>query len=343
MLVSILLLIKNKKNYYIQGILIFICFFIKQNIGVYFGIGMIIYIFLERKKVIRNILKITLPNLILFGIFIFILYQCNILYDFYNFAIAGIKDFANSNIKLEANIVIVLLELMMCGFVVYISNSKKIAMSKRIKDNVKIITCIGVPFLLISYPIFNQYHIILSALFVWIAFLYIIDQMMLTEILEVHMVNKLIIIIITIIAILLMARYIHFCVEYDYIVNSNSPYYGSWSTKERIEDIQTIDSFIMDNEKKNIKTIILSSEANLYMLPLQKNDREFDLPIQGNLGIQGEDGLIEKIKQQTNAKILIQTNEEDIFWQESEKTREYIKKTYKKEGTIGNFDIYSIQ
>ena len=157
------------------------------------------------------------------------------------------------------------------------------------------------------------------------------------------MVNKLIIILITIIAISLMARYIHFCAEYDYIADSNSPYYGSWSTKERIEDIQIIDSFIMDNEKKNIKTIILSSEANLYMLPLQKNDREFDLPIQGNLGIQGEDGLIEKIQKQSNAKILIQTNEEDIFWQESKKARKYIEESYEKEGTIEDFDIYSIK
>lgn len=343
MLLSILLLIKNKKNYYIHGILIFICFLTKQNVGVYFGIGMIIYVFLERKDVIQNVLKIAVPNLMLFGIFIFILYQCNILYDFYNFAIAGITDFAYSNIKLGMDILILFVEVIMCVFIIVISNSKKIGLNKNIKDNVKIISCIGMPFLLISYPIFNQYHIILSTLFIWIAFIYIIDRMLIKEILEERIVKIINTIVMIFIVILLMSKYINFCTKYDYVSAKTSPYYGSWTTNNTMDEIQIINQFIIDNEKEGIKTIILSSKSNLYMLPLQKNDREFDLPIQGNLGKQGEEGLIEKIKQKTNSKILIQTDEENIFWQESEKAREYIKNTYKKEGTIGDFDIYFIK
>ena len=43
-----------------------------------------------------------------------------------------------------------------------------------------------------------------------------------------------------------------------------------------------------------------------------------------------------------SGKILIKTNEEDVFWQESKKTREYIKNNYIKEGTIEDFDIYRV-
>ena len=41
--------------------------------------------------------------------------------------------------------------------------------------------------------------------------------------------------------------------------------------------------------------------------------------------------------------ILIQTNEEDIFWQESKKVRKYIQENYKKERTIEDFDVYYIE
>ena len=66
------------------------------------------------------------------------------------------------------------------------------------------------------------------------------------------------------------------------------------------------------------------------------------MPNLGNLGKNGENGLIEEIKQMKNTKILIQTNEEDMFWQESKKVRKYIQENYIKEGTIGDFDIYYI-
>ena len=52
--------------------------------------------------------------------------------------------------------------------------------------------------------------------------------------------------------------------------------------------------------------------------------------------------LIEEIKQLRNTKILIKTNEEDVFWQESKKIREYIKNNYIKEETIEDFDIYRV-
>lgn len=79
------------------------------------------------------------------------------------------------------------------------------------------------------------------------------------------------------------------------------------------------------------------------MIPLEKNNRNFDLPLLGNLGKEGENGLIKQIQKLKNTKILIQTNEEDIFWQESKKVRTYIQKNYKREGTIEDFDVYYIK
>ena len=74
---------------------------------------------------------------------------------------------------------------------------------------------------------------------------------------------------------------------------------------------------------------------------LKRNNGKMDLPFYGNLGIEGEDGLIEEIKNLKNTKILILKNDEYLF-QESDKIREYIRDNYEKIGEIEEFDIYNI-
>ena len=80
-----------------------------------------------------------------------------------------------------------------------------------------------------------------------------------------------------------------------------------------------------------------------YTILTDDNNKNFDLPFLGNLGKDGEEGLIQEIQKLKNTKILIKTNEKDVFWQESKKVRKYIKDNYEKEGTIEDFDIYNIQ
>ena len=81
----------------------------------------------------------------------------------------------------------------------------------------------------------------------------------------------------------------------------------------------------LKNKENNIDTKILSFDAMCYTILTDDNNNNFDLPFLGNLGKNGEEGLIQEIQQLKNTKILIKTNEEDVFWQESKKVRKYIK------------------
>ena len=76
------------------------------------------------------------------------------------------------------------------------------------------------------------------------------------------------------------------------------------------------------------------------MIPLERNNGDFDLPFKGNLGIEGEDGLIEKVDNMQNVQFLIYKNKDEKCYQESEKVKEYVKNTKKYVGEIAGFEIY---
>ena len=78
------------------------------------------------------------------------------------------------------------------------------------------------------------------------------------------------------------------------------------------------------------------------MLQLNKNNGIFDLAFLGNYGKGGEETLINKIKELDNSVILIETDIENMFWQESKNARNYIINNYKKVGEIQEFSIYYI-
>lgn len=61
----------------------------------------------------------------------------------------------------------------------------------------------------------------------------------------------------------------------------------------------------------------------------------------GNLGKNGEDGLIDEINTLQNTNLLI-LKEEDKEFQESDKVREHIIENYEQIGEIGRYKIYKI-
>ena len=146
------------------------------------------------------------------------------------------------------------------------------------------------------------------------------------------------IIIITIYyAIFLILNNIKYYKNLDTYIN---PYYGSMISNEQIDNINNICNFIKENEQEGIDVKIISYTSNLYMNVLNKNNGILDLPFYGNLGKDGEQGIINIISSMDNVKILIQKDDE-LFFQESEKVRNYIKQNLKYEGEIEDFLIYS--
>ena len=71
----------------------------------------------------------------------------------------------------------------------------------------------------------------------------------------------------------------------------------------------------------------------------------FDMLNIGNYGINGDDNLIEKIKDMNNTVMLVYNKERSKYecYQITVKIKEYIESNYKCVGRVENYDVYEIE
>ena len=345
-LIGLLLILKQKTNW-MQGIVIFLIFMTKQNMGIYYTIGYIIYQFIQYKN-IRKTIKAILPSGLiaigLFGIYCICLCANQNLYNFINYTFLGIAEFGTKNLAYDGSIYILITIVLIYPIIIWMLKSKDFSIDSAVKEKGYTLISLAAPALLIAYPLMNKYHVILAIIPSVITFIYIFEKNFLEEVTSNKIITniiKTIIVIYTIGIIVLccytnISYYIHMK-NYDYY----EVYYGAVVTEEMRQEIDEIVNYITENENEGKKVIVLSYYADLYMNILGKNNGKMDLPFYGNLGKEGEDGLIREIDELKNTNLLI-LKEEDTVFQESEKVREHIMNTYEQIGEIGRFFIYKV-
>src|SRR5699024_806408 len=106
--------------------------------------------------------------------------------------------------------------------------------------------------------------------------------------------------------------------EYTHKINNeskNSPFYGAIISEELKQTIVEVGNYVQNNNKE---TIVFSTYAPLISLYLDDlNNGDYDLPLRGNFGSKGEDGVLERIKKLENTQILLlhETNQEKEIYQ----------------------------
>ena len=94
---------------------------------------------------------------------------------------------------------------------------------------------------------------------------------------------------------------------------------------------------------ENNNVYILDSEAAIYMISLDKYNKDFDMFNKGNLGSKSEKGIIEEINNfSSGTKLLIKNNKYSKNWQTPMEVIKYIENNFSKIGEISIFDIYEI-
>lgn len=131
-----------------------------------------------------------------------------------------------------------------------------------------------------------------------------------------------------------MIKYFIYCRNYNEL--KHFKYIPTFSS----ERIQKIDNFILEQNKNGNEVYILDATAALYMIPLDKYNKDYDMFLKGNIGAKGEDGQIEKLENANNTVLLIMNERHRRNWQNPEKVRQYIINNWTKTGQIENFDIY---
>ena len=129
------------------------------------------------------------------------------------------------------------------------------------------------------------------------------------------------------------------------IINKDIEHYKYIEVPDYLrERIEQIGNYIKEKESQNIQVYILDAEAAVYNIPQEKYTKDYDMFLKGNIGKDGEQGIIKRIKEETNSKetiYLIKKEELGLNWQTPTKILEYIKENFEKTGEISIYDEYT--
>ena len=110
------------------------------------------------------------------------------------------------------------------------------------------------------------------------------------------------------------------------------------SPKEKINEVG---NYILEKEKEGYKVYILDFTAAMYMIPLNKYNKNFDMFMKGNFGINGETGLISDLNNaKENTVVLILQNKYGMNWQTPLSVVNYIRDKWKLVDQVSKFDVY---
>lgn len=336
--------IKEKSKFFVQGIIIYLITFTKQNIGLYYLVGImtnnIIKICHENNKrnvIINSVIEISV-FLVLLVMTVCIMQIKGNLQGFISYSVLGIQEF-KQNMAIETMYSILNSILMVLFWrVVY----KIITKDEKINNNLNFLLIQGVCCLFIQYPIVNVYHNT-AAMYILIVYMLIVTDKIITKYTRLFKNENIIknIIILIMVTIIIMVAGVNIQNYFKKIKKQeNNIFYGTIMEEEDKKDIELMCNYIQEQHQKDIDVKVVSYRAMAYMSPLKLNNKDFDLPFLGNMGYKGEDGLIEQISNLSNTKLLITKDEEDKVYQESSKVREYIMENLEQDGEIGDFMIY---
>lgn len=345
-------LVKNrdkKINVLFQGVITFLILMTKQNMGIYYLIAICSYIFTKQDK-IKNIFKLGITIAISGLMFLGYMYCTGELYSFINYAFLGIGEFAQNNVIVEGYTpTLILISVQIVTFILAISQILENKKKNKKDEILKILLIFSVANLLLAYPIFNLYHvttgsIILSVMLVYILYGYISKRKLEEEekIIIDNIMRNITIILTVVIVILLGGYIINLNKAFDEAkrtYNTEDPLFGGIISLEEPEYDEVM-QFIEDKEKEGSTVIVFDTRANLYMIPLKKNNQNYDLPMLGNWGKNGEANLLEDVKERKDTYFLTYKETKSITTQESTKIKDYIKENSRYDGKTGKYEIY---
>ena len=292
------------------------------------------------KKYIKNAFIRMLGETIVILTFAIILLKLNAIHEYIDYCILGVTTFSNKISYIDgliksSNIVIRVLSIVP----LFIYLTLAVVYKKTKKKEVLILLAYSIASMVMVYPISDEAHFVVAIPGTLIGISYLLDlwadkikvpkkeEILANSFLE---------------SIVVLFSIWHFIsamiVLYSINKNIELNHFKYLPMDESgISSVKEIDEFIQNNSKD---VYILDATASLYMIPIDRYNKNYDMFNIGNLGSKGEDGQIEKLKNTPNKIVLIRNKNYRRNWQNPEKVRKYIIDEMTKTGEIGIFDIY---
>ena len=313
----ILYLEKNNKSDYLIGILLGLCIFTKQSVGVFLCLPSLYFLFKDRKRFFKRFLGIF-SVCVLF--LIYFLIAGNLL-EFFDYCVLGMFDFQSNNQGLLVTNMYFWLWLF-CVFVLLYFLIKK--------DN-KLLTGYLLCFSTISYPLFDHYHV---GLFLFV-FCYLIFS-------RVSFSKKWLTGFSFVLSVIIYPVFMMVCHRFEI------PHIASFSNFEMIKisqkmekNILVLSDYIKKNSDKNI--IFLTNDAYFFKISNQLDITHYDLLNYGNHGYHGTEKLLKSLKKEENAYFILSSFEYqnvDSNSQFNMDVIDYVLRNYQIIDKVGEYEIY---
>lgn len=356
-------IILDKKIEILIGVLAALTICTKQTIGIFISLVSMIEPFLincnnnNRKSALkRSLLRLLgiISVCILFAICLILTKSFN---DFINYAVLGIKTFNNylgyENVLGSEHFYIRLIAAIFPVYFVVstvfliilridlIKNKVEVVKYKNIILKMICLKVMGDGLLIIIYPISDEQHFLIGIYVLIIEFLGIIGCLLNKEKIK-HCITT-----IEIIFICLLVYYLTgmTTINFETYIKSNKitelkHYHFIPLYNQNEMPIKLLSDFIIKNEQKGYNVKIVDSMAAIFKIPIDSYDKNYDLPQIGNIGKDGEDGLIKEIENSHNTMYLILDDEYSQNWQALNKTINYIKENCEEKGKIAFYKVY---
>lgn len=351
----------NKKNDLIIGILAGLAICTKQSIGATLAIIVVIYkaLFIENKEQFKQYIKTISTRIIgilipITIIFIYIIIT-GALTEFINYAVLGISTFSNKipytqllqNEKIQIKIlsIIMPISILLMAIIVLVSKILK----KENENTSKILTILiySLSIIIVMYPISDEIHFLIGAIIPIIGLIYtilLICKKMYNQIKDKYKIYKIISLSIWI-AIFYIILTQNIYTLYTYIntnKNKEIQHYKNIIINDYLKErITEIDQYILEKEKQGKKVYILDAEAGIYMIPINKYNKNYDMFLKGNIGKDGEQGQIQKIKERKeNELYLIRKKELNLNWQTPIEVINYIRNNLELVEEISIYEVF---
>ncbi len=340
----------STKNSIIIGILAYLVFMIKQNLGGYFVVAVVLaQIINYKKECIKPLIIEFITGAFLTGITVLIMSLQGNFVDMLNYTFFNLGSFAGDNFMVQKGKltpIIIIGMITICVEVLFFVYTTKYKTKKNIC--VFIFATMLIPAIL---PIINMYHLEMSIVLVVAEYAILFDKLLqnnmtqedyeaLLKKYKLMSIDTLINLLDGVFYVVLLSTIIMHFATYEKLtfVTEENVYKNTFVEEETMQNIESIADFIKAEKENGNNVIILSDKAALYMTYLGINNGDMDLPFNGNLGKDGLEGLIKKIEAVPNKIILI--DKIDPFWQIPEELRDYVLRHYRKIDKMGDFYIF---
>lgn len=318
---------KNKKhNNLFVGLLGGLSVLTKQTTGLIvcmtiIFIPLVLKYYLKKEIDLKQfLLQRVIGILIPISVFLIYLFVNNLWLYFFDYTILGIKEFSNNLFEKELIPIIIIYSILLIG-IIYKAIKEK-------SETYTIFIIYSISSLVLIYPICDLVHLLVGIIPLLVLTMYYLYNQ------NLKIKKEIFSSIIILISCLLLYNSYQTLNQY-FNCSKGEKYYKNIAVKENIlSNINLISNYVKENDN----VIILNYQAAIYMIASDKYNKNYDLFMNGNFGINGNKKLINDLDSK-DYTILI--NQSTSHYQEPKEVIEYVSKKYIVKGYIGNFTIFS--